>query len=88
MFRTTDTEFTPWTVVKSNDKKHARIEAMRSVLLRFAFADKDKDVVGIPIRASSAPRPHCSRRVRTYAALSPTRIAAEAAPEPGPGIHP
>jgi polyphosphate kinase 2 (PPK2 family) len=29
MFRATDTEFAPWTVVKSNDEKVARIEVMR-----------------------------------------------------------
>jgi polyphosphate kinase 2 (PPK2 family) len=48
MFRETDTEQAPWTVVKSNDKKRARVEAMRSVLARFAYADKDEVVVGSP----------------------------------------
>jgi polyphosphate kinase 2 len=48
MFRETDTEQAPWTVVKSNDKKRARVEAMRSVLARFAYADKDDEVVGSP----------------------------------------
>lgn len=46
MFRETDTEHTPWTVVKSNDKKRARVEAMRSVLARFDYNDKDEEVVG------------------------------------------
>src|SRR4051812_6791027 len=32
MFRATDTDYAPWTVVKSNDKKRARVEAMRHVL--------------------------------------------------------
>ena len=32
MFEHTDTAFAPWTVVKSNDKKRARINAMRYVL--------------------------------------------------------
>jgi polyphosphate kinase 2 len=48
MFRETDTEHAPWTVVKSNDKKRARVEAMRSVLARFDYADKDEEVVGSP----------------------------------------
>src|SRR5882757_8450890 len=38
MFRETDTEQAPWTVVKSNDKKRARVEAMRSVLARFDYS--------------------------------------------------
>jgi polyphosphate kinase 2 len=50
MFRATDTEQAPWTVVKSNDKKRARVEAMRSVLARFDYADKDLAVVGTPDR--------------------------------------
>ncbi|MFF0163588.1 polyphosphate kinase 2 [Streptomyces sp. NPDC005263] len=48
MFRETDTEQAPWTVVKSNDKKRARVEAMRSVLARFEYSDKDDEVVGRP----------------------------------------
>ncbi|GAA3856710.1 polyphosphate kinase 2 [Saccharothrix violaceirubra] len=48
MFRETDTTSAPWTVVKSNDKKRARVEAMRSVLARFDYADKDHEVVGAP----------------------------------------
>lgn len=48
MFRETDTAHAPWTVVKSNDKKRARVEAMRSVLARFDYADKDHEVVGTP----------------------------------------
>jgi polyphosphate kinase 2 len=48
MFRETDTQFAPWTVVKSNDKKRARVEAMRSVLARFDYSGKDDEVVGPP----------------------------------------
>jgi polyphosphate kinase 2 len=48
MFRETDTGHAPWTVVKSNDKKRARVEAMRSVLARFDYTDKDEEVVGSP----------------------------------------
>ncbi|WP_433617279.1 polyphosphate kinase 2 [Dactylosporangium sp. CA-139114] len=48
MFFYTDTADAPWTVVKSNDKKRARLEAMRHVLSRFDYADKDADLVGTP----------------------------------------
>ncbi|MEV4721643.1 polyphosphate kinase 2 [Micromonospora noduli] len=48
MFFWTDTADAPWTVVKSNDKKRARLEAMRHVLHRFDYIGKDADVVGTP----------------------------------------
>jgi polyphosphate kinase 2 len=48
MFRKTDTKHSPWTVVKSNDKKRARLEAMRHVLARFDYPGKDEEVVGVP----------------------------------------
>ncbi|MGY1606151.1 MULTISPECIES: polyphosphate kinase 2 [unclassified Geodermatophilus] len=48
MFLHTDTTHAPWTVIKSNDKKRARLEAMRHVLDRLDYADKDGDVVGDP----------------------------------------
>ncbi|TAJ49235.1 MAG: polyphosphate kinase 2 [Herbiconiux sp.] len=44
MFAATDTATAPWTVVKSNDKKRARLEAMRSVLGLFDYADKDPEI--------------------------------------------
>ncbi|RZS91381.1 polyphosphate kinase 2 [Motilibacter rhizosphaerae] len=48
MFFYTDTADAPWTVVKSNDKKRARLEAIRHVLSRFEYDGKDHDVVGTP----------------------------------------
>jgi polyphosphate kinase 2 (PPK2 family) len=42
----TDTEIAPWIVVKSNDKKRARVNAMRHVLGKFDYDDKDHEVVG------------------------------------------
>jgi polyphosphate kinase len=48
MFLHTDTEHAPWTVIKSNDKKRARLEAMRHVLRRLDYDGKDPDAVGIP----------------------------------------
>jgi polyphosphate kinase len=48
MFFHTNTADAPWTVVKSNDKKRARVEAMRWVLSRFDYPGKDFDIVGQP----------------------------------------
>jgi hypothetical protein len=48
MFAWTDTEMAPWTVVKSNDKKRARINAMRHVLSKYDYDNKDREVVGRP----------------------------------------
>lgn len=48
MFSATDTDFAPWIVVKSNDKKRARINAMRYLLANFNYDDKDDEVVGEP----------------------------------------
>lgn len=46
MFFYTDTGDAPWTVVKSNDKKRARLEAMRHVLNQFDYPNKDTALVG------------------------------------------
>jgi polyphosphate kinase 2 len=48
MFTWTDTEVAPWTVIKSNDKKRARVNAMRHVLNKFEYTDKDYEAVGQP----------------------------------------
>jgi polyphosphate kinase 2 len=48
MFLATDTDFAPWIVVKSNDKKRGRINAMRYLLSKYDYDDKDDDVVGEP----------------------------------------
>jgi polyphosphate kinase 2 (PPK2 family) len=44
--RQTDTDAAPWIVVKSNDKKRARLNAMRFVLGKFEYDDKDHELVG------------------------------------------
>ena len=46
MFLHTDTAEAPWTVIKSNDKKRGRLEAMRHVLSRLDYTGKDPAVVG------------------------------------------
>jgi polyphosphate kinase 2 (PPK2 family) len=48
MFFYTDTADAPWIVVKSNDKKRARIEAMRYVLNQFDYDDKDPEIAIMP----------------------------------------
>ena len=48
MFGATDTDIAPWIVVKSNDKKRARINAMRHLLAKCDYDDKDHEVVGEP----------------------------------------
>lgn len=48
MFFYTDTGDAPWTVVKSNDKKRARLEAMRHVLFTLDYPDKNTEVVYAP----------------------------------------
>ena len=48
MFFYTDTADAPWTVLKSNDKKRARIAALRYVLHEMNYTDKDPGVVGSP----------------------------------------
>ncbi|HEY9482004.1 MAG TPA: polyphosphate kinase 2 [Micromonosporaceae bacterium] len=58
MFAETDSDEAPWAMVKSNDKKRARVEAMRWVLSHFAYTGKDYDVVGTPDPAIVMPAAH------------------------------
>ncbi len=48
MFFHTDTADAPWTVIKSDDKKRARINAMRFLLSQMPYPNKDHEVVGEP----------------------------------------
>lgn len=48
MFRRTDKKYAPWTIIRSNDKKRARLNAMRYFLSQFEYEGKDHDVVGEP----------------------------------------
>ncbi len=41
MFSKTHTSFSPWVIVKTNDKRTARLECMRYVLSRFDYEGKD-----------------------------------------------
>ncbi|WP_170417976.1 polyphosphate kinase 2 [Ruegeria arenilitoris] len=48
MFFYTDTADAPWTIVKSNDKKRARLNCMRHFLSTLDYPDKDHGIVGQP----------------------------------------
>lgn len=46
MFFNTDSAESPWIVIKSDDKKRARLNAMRYVLNKVPYANKDQKVIG------------------------------------------
>lgn len=48
MFFYTDTADAPWTIVKSNDKKRARLNCMAHFLSCLPYPDKDQQLVGTP----------------------------------------
>ena len=50
MFHYTDSEHAPWTVVKSNDKKRARLEAIKHVLRGFDYRGRNAGIIGEPDR--------------------------------------
>ena len=55
MFFYTDTADAPWTVIKSDDKKRARIAAMQFFLSRLQYPDKDSEVVTGPDSLIAGP---------------------------------
>jgi len=48
MFFYSDTADAPWTLIKSNDKKRARIQSMRHLLSQLDYDNKDTELVGTP----------------------------------------
>lgn len=48
MFFYTDTADAPWTIVKSDDKKRARLNCMKHFLASLPYPDKDQHIVGHP----------------------------------------
>jgi polyphosphate kinase 2 len=48
MMQETHTDLAPWIVVRSNDKRRARIEAIRHILLTLDYAGRDLDAIGKP----------------------------------------
>jgi polyphosphate kinase 2 len=85
MFRATDRPAAPWTVVKSNDKKRGRLEAMRSLLWRFDYAKKDEKAIGEPDPLIVGPADTLLEPGEESTDLSPTPLAHRLE---GPGDHP
>jgi polyphosphate kinase 2 len=48
MFHRTDKNYAPWTIIRSNDKRRARLNAMRFFLSQFEYEGKDAAIVGEP----------------------------------------
>ncbi len=85
MFRATDTADAPWSVVKSNDKRRARLQAMRHLLWRVDYANKDSEAVGLPDPLIVGAADTLLEPGEETTDLSPTPLAAHAS---GPGAHP
>ena len=47
MFSRTHTSFSPWIIVRANDKKRARLESIRYVLNLLPYADKESAIVDV-----------------------------------------
>ncbi|MEL7257119.1 MAG: polyphosphate kinase 2 [Pseudomonadota bacterium] len=66
MFFYTDTADAPWTVIKSNDKKRARLACMRHFLSSIDYAGKNHKIVGQPdplIVSTAQHILHCSDHI-------------------------
>lgn len=50
MFMATDTDFTPWYIVKSDDKQRARLNCIRHFLSCIPYEDIPYETVEIPKR--------------------------------------
>jgi len=48
VFRFTHTVIAPWTVIRANDQRRARLEAIRTVLSEMTYEGKDEVLVGKP----------------------------------------
>ena len=46
MLDATHSNHAPWTVIRSNDKRRARLNAIRHVLLSMEYEGKDLDAIG------------------------------------------
>ncbi|MFF4331349.1 polyphosphate kinase 2 [Streptomyces sp. NPDC001591] len=85
MFRATDTAHAPWTVVKSNDKRRARLEAIRSLLWRVDYDNRDDKAVGCPDPLIVGAADTLLEAGEDPTHLSPTPLTG---PPTGPGHHP
>ncbi|MFK4068360.1 polyphosphate kinase 2 [Streptomyces sp. NPDC029674] len=85
MFRATDTPHAPWTVVKTNDKRRGRLEAMRHLLLRVDYEAKDAEAVGEADPLIIGPANTLLEPGEDATDLSPSKLADNPR---GPGRHP
>ena len=86
MFFYTDTADAPWTIVKSNDKKRARLNCMRHFLSSLDYPDKDLSVVTPPdplIVGRAAHVVHLSEHILGTSLHPDTRRARPAATPAG-----
>ncbi|MER5930948.1 polyphosphate kinase 2 [Streptomyces sp. NPDC002054] len=89
MFRATDTEHAPWTVVKSNDKRRGRLEAIRSLLSRIDYDRKNATAVGRPDPLIVGAADTLLETGEEPADLSPTPLVGpDHGAKHGPGLHP
>ncbi len=51
MFAATDTDFAPWTVANSNDKKRARLNIISDLLARVPYEEAPREKVKLPKRS-------------------------------------
>ncbi|MFT4783115.1 MAG: polyphosphate kinase 2 [Paracoccaceae bacterium] len=70
MFFYTDTADAPWTVIRSNDKKRARLNCMRHFLSGLDYPDKDETVVKSPDPKIILSASHVVRRAEHILAAS------------------
>ncbi len=67
MFFHTHTGDAPWTVIKSDDKKRARLNCMRHFLANLDYPDKDLSVVGTPdALIAHTPKPQFKEDLEVY----------------------
>ncbi|MEU6126568.1 polyphosphate kinase 2 [Streptomyces sp. NPDC047123] len=85
MFRATDTPHAPWTVVKTNDKRRGRLEAMRHLLLQIDYEAKDTEAVGKADPLIIGPANTLLEPGEDATDLSPSKLADHTQ---GPGRHP
>ncbi|MGI9482629.1 MAG: polyphosphate kinase 2 [Hyphomicrobiales bacterium] len=55
MFGHSHTDFAPWTVIKSNDKKRARLNALRVFLTNLDYDGKDEKAIPAPDKKIAGP---------------------------------
>jgi polyphosphate kinase 2 len=48
MFERTHSSHAPWTIVRGNDKRRARLEVIRRIVLTMPYEDRDFDAIGKP----------------------------------------